>query len=368
MTTYQFVISNRLAPRTSRHLVFWLFYYIYTILINLPAINSKILTDPELYRSASLEALYYLPVYVFSVYYSLYFIYPKFLASKNFLFLLASLLLLLLITYYGSNYITRHFFVGDSNADNQDILTITMIKGIGEQIIITGTAISIKALKDYYLRDEEYKKLMVQRIYHQLDIMKMKMEPAILLGVLKNIHADIQSGGQSAPKMILKLSDLLSYILYESDARHVPLKKEINMLHDYSGLKELIFGNRLEPTFQISGDFDHQTITPLVLLPFLELSFPKESEDNLEYFCPEINIQIHESEFQFRVHTNMNFPGVKEQLDSPIFENARQNLLINYPDRHTMKIEETEIGFSIYLKLNLNNHPVLHNHNNHQVL
>ena len=243
-----------------------------------------------------------------------------------------------------------------------------MIKGLSEQIIITGAAISIKALKDYYVRDEEYKKLMVQRIYHQLDIMKMKMEPAILLGVLKNIHADIQSGGQSAPKMILKLSDLLSYILYESEARHVPLKKEINMLHDYSGLKELIFGNRLETKFQISGDFDHQTITPLVLLPFMELSFPKESEDNLEYFCPEINIQIHESEFQFRVHTNMNFPSVKEQLDSPIFENARQNLLINYPDRHTMKIEETENGFSIYLKLNLNNHPVLHNHNNHQVL
>ena len=213
MTTYQFVISNRLAPRTSRHLAFWLFYYIYTILISLPVINSKILADPEIYRSASLEALYYLPIYVFSVYFSLYVIYPKFLASKNFLFLLATLLLLLLITYNGSNYITRHFFVTDSNADRQDILTISMIKGIGEQIMITGTAISIKALKDYYLRDEEYKKLMVQRIYHQLDIMKMKMEPAILLGVLKNIHADIQSGGLSAPKMILKLSDLLSYTL-----------------------------------------------------------------------------------------------------------------------------------------------------------
>ena len=232
-----------------------------------------------------------------------------------------------------------------------------MIKGIGEQIIITGTAISIKALKDYYLRDEEYKKLMVQRIYHQLDIMKMKMEPAILLGVLKNIHADIQTGGQSAPKMILKLSDLLSYILYESDARHVPLKKEINMLHDYSGLKELIFGNR-RTDFQISGDFDHRLLHRLYCYPSWNYPSPKKGRQP-GIFLSEINIQIHESDFQFRVHTNMNFPGVKEQLDSPIFENARQNLLINYPDRHTMKIEETEIGFSIYLKLNLNNHPVL---------
>ncbi len=251
------------------------------------------------------------------------------------------------------------------NADDQDILTVTLIKGIGEQIIITGSAISIKVLKDYYLRDEEYKRLMVQRIYHQLDMMKMKMEPAILLGVLKNIHDDIKRSGHSAPDMILKLSDLLSYILYESDARHVPLRKEINMLHDYSSLKELIFGNRLEPKFEISGDFDHQTITPLILLPFLELTFPKENDGGLEYFCPEISIQIRESDFQIKIDTNLDLADNKNGSKNPVLENALQNLVINYPERHVIKIEETEYGFSIHLKLNLNNHSAMHNHESH---
>jgi LytS/YehU family sensor histidine kinase len=278
---------------------------------------------------------------------------------------LASLLLLLLITFTGSNFITRHFFLPGQGADEQDILTVTMIKGIGEQIVITGCAISIKALKDYYLRDEEYKKLMVQRVYHQLDMMKIKMEPGILLGVLRNIRTDIHSGGQFAPEMILKLSDLLSYILYESDARHVPVKKEINMVSDYSSLKELSFGNRFEPKFHITGNFDHQTITPLVLLPFLELTFPRENENNPEIIFSEINIHVNESEFHFKVETNLNFPGSNNQIVSPVFDNARQNLIINYPEKHMIKVEESENGFSIYLKLNLHYHPASHNQSKH---
>jgi len=365
VTAYQFILSDRPAPRLSRHLAFWLFYFFYTILISLPAINSKILTDAEFYKSILPEALYYLPLYAFSVYFTLWFIYPGFPSTRNIFYMLASLLLLLLITFTGSNFITRHFFLSGQGADDQDILTVTLIKGIGEQIIITGSAISIKALKDYYLRDEEYKKLMVQRIYHQLDMMKIKMEPGILLGVLRNIHTDIRSGGQFAPEMILKLSDLLSYILYESDARHVPVKKEINMVSDYCSLKELSFGNRFEPKFHITGNLDHQTITPLVLLPFLELTFPKENENNPEIIISEINIHVSESEFHFKVETNLNFPGSNHQIVSTVFDNARQNLIINYPEKHNIKVEESENGYSIYLKLNLNYHPALHNQSKH---
>jgi hypothetical protein len=365
VTAYQFILSDRITPRLSRHLAFWLFYLFYTLLISLPGIGSKILTDPEFYKSVLTEAYYYLPLYLLSVYFTLYFIYPGFLNTRNVFYMLASILVLVLITFFGSNFITRHFFLAGQVADDQDILTITLIKGIGEQIIITGSAISIKALKEYYIRDEGYKKLMVQRIYHQLDMMKIKMEPAILLGVLKNIHADIRSSGQFAPEMILKLSDLLSYILYESDARHVPVKKEINMVSDYSSLKELSFGNRFEPKFHITGNFDHQTITPLVLLPFLELTFPKENENNPEFILSEINIHVSESDFHFKVETNLDFPGSNHQILNPVFDNARQNLIINYPEKHNIRVEESENGYSITLKLNLNHHPAMHNQTNH---
>lgn len=368
MTAYHFIFSNRPIPRFARHLGFWLFYFFYTFLISIPGISWKILSDPGLYQGVFSEGIYYLPVYFFSVYTTLYFIYPKFIASRNFWFLVPTIAIMMFVSFELSDFITRHFFITDKTADNQDIFTVSIIKGLGEQVLITGTAVSIKAMKDYYLRDEEYKKLLVLRIYHQLDMMKMKMEPALLLGVLKNIHDDIDRKGHAAPDMILKLSDLLSYILYESDARHVPLKKEITMLHDYCNLKELIFHRQLDTKVEITGEPDHQTITPLILLPFLELSFPREQEEEYEYFCPAINIHINGHEFHFNVETNLPYPADGAASKNPVLENALQNLRINYPERHSIRFEETELGFGIHLTLNLNYHPGTIHHETHPAI
>jgi Histidine kinase len=353
VTAYQFTFSNEFNPRLSRHLSFWIFYYIYTIIINLPGISLKILSDPELYKSATQEALYYLPVYLFSVYFSLYFILPGLLSRKNIFFPLFSISALLLIAYTGSSLITRYILFHNIIADPQDIQTVSMIKGTGEQLIITGSAISIKTIKYYYLRDEEYKKLSVQRIYHQLDTMKMKLEPAILLGTLKNIHLDIINGGKNAPKMILRLSDMLSYILYETDTNQVPLQKEINMVHDYTGLKKSIFGNRLRTNVQVTGDIDHHTISPLLLLPFLDLSLPGEINNTQELCNSEIHIQIQGALFEFSVKSNLPFPGNENHASKNLLENALQNLSLKYPDRHLFSLEEIENGFTLYLELKL---------------
>jgi sensor histidine kinase YesM len=354
VTVYQFTFSNKPNTRLLRHLSFWIFYYIYTLLINLPGINSKILSDPEFYKSASLEALYYLPVYLFSVYFSLYFVMPRFLAKRNFIFLLISFFTLLLITYTGSYLITRYIVFDHVPADPQDILTVSMIKGVSEQIIITGSALSIKAITYYYQRDEEYQNLSIQRIYHQLDMMKMKLEPAILLGALKNIHLDINNGSKNAPKMILQLSELLSYILYEADVKQVPLKKEINMLQDYASLKKLIFGSRWKAEVRISGDIDHQMITPLVLLPFLELALPQEIQHADEHYSSGIDILMNESVFLFTAESNLPFPGNGNRVSAKMLENALQNLRVKYPDRHVFRLEEIENGFTVYLELKLN--------------
>jgi hypothetical protein len=353
VTAYQFTFSNEVKPRLFRHLAFWFSYFAYTVILNIPGLSMKILTDPDLYKSALLEAVYYLPVYVFSFYFSLYYILPKYLNKRNPVFLILSLLFLLLITFTGTYFITSHFVFHGINADTQDILTVFMIKGNGEQLIITGTAVSIKIIKDHFLREEEFQRLTVQRIYQQLDMMKMKMEPAIILGVLKNIQADIEQGGKKAPAMILRLSDLLSYILYESNEKRVLLKKEINMLIDYTRLKELIFGDRLSTAIQISGEADHQMVVPLVLLPFLEFCFPGETGDIRESFRTELNIRLENNSFQFTCQSSLPYPGINHPAEKTILENALKNLQLQYPERHTIRLRKSPEGFEVFMELKL---------------
>src|SRR5258708_33660007 len=81
LTMQQFIFSNNIKLRLARHLAFWGIYYIYTVFTNLPDVKIKTLTDPQLYRDALFDALEFLPVYLFSVYFSLYFVLPKYLAK-----------------------------------------------------------------------------------------------------------------------------------------------------------------------------------------------------------------------------------------------------------------------------------------------
>jgi len=352
LTAYQFTFSNEFKARLLRHLSFWAFYYLYTLITLLPGISYQVLTDTEFYKSATLEALYFLPVYLFSVYFSLYFILPGFLFRKNFLFLGISICILLLVSYITGHLITRFIIFSDVHADPQEIQTVSMIKSVGEQLTITGAAISIKTAKYYYLRDEEFKQLSVLRIYHQLDRMKMKLEPAILLGTLKNISLDIDQGGKYAPKMILQLSDMLSYILYETDASLVPLNKEINLIQDYTGLKKSIFGKYLDVEVSISGDLIGYSISPLILLPFLHLSLPYEMHDGPAFVHSEINIEMTDSLFLFSVKSNLPFPD-HHPVSKSMLDNALQNLEIKYPDSYLFSLEEIENGFTLFLELKL---------------
>ena len=358
MTTYQITFSNQFKLRLYRHLFFWFCYFLYTLLINLPAINFQTLTDTEFYKSVLTEATAYLPLYLISVYLALYYILPKYLANRNLVFLLVSLIALFLLTITSSYLITKYFIFRNTTSDPQDILTVSMIKGISEQIIITGSALIIKISKDYYLRDEEYQKLRVQRIYNQLEMMKMKIEPSIFLSVLKNIHSDIKNDGGHAPQMIILLSDLLSYILYETDVKLVPLKREINMLKNYTSLKELIYGQRLQSAVQITGVVDNQLVAPLVLLPFIELAIPQETDDPTENIISEINIELFDSRLRLKTKNNLLFPDNENHGSKTIVKNALLNLHTKYPGGHTMHVDSSAGGLTTFLELKLISIPV----------
>jgi two-component system LytT family sensor kinase len=179
------------------------------------------------------------------------------------------------------------------------------------------------------------------------------MEPNILLGVLKNIQADLTGSGQYAPAMILKLSDLLSYFLYETDIRLVPLEKEMNMLMDYTGLKKLVFGDQLVLQIEVSGDFTDLMISPLVILPFLEMSMPISAPDSSDYFYSDIKIHLVESRLELIINTIFPIRAHSISFTEKYLEDANRNLQVRYPDRHVIKFEEIGNGFHLFMNLHL---------------
>lgn len=350
MRANEFIFSNKLKYRLARHLAFWGMYYIYTVLNNLGGVKAENFADPFLYSNAFYQVLRFLPVFMFSVYFSIYFILPNYLAKRNISFLILSSLLLVVVTISAIYIISKIIY---PQWNELDIITLTIRKAQGEQIIVTGSAIIIKIMKDYFLKQRESEKLAVENTRNNLQLLKMQMHPRILFGCLRNIYNDIDAGTLYAPEMILKLSDLLSYLLYETESNQVSLNKEVKMIQTYADLKKLEYKNKADIYFEISGDMNDYYIMPGLFLPLLELGFVR-FEDAEDPLSVSIELKIVASKFYFTLKNNsqgnkiIKMPATHTTLDS-----IKRRLQIF--DLHKFKLEthSTAYGLDIVLQLEL---------------
>ena len=97
----------------------------------------------------------------------------------------------------------------------------------------------------------------------------MKIHPHILFECLQNVYRDIEAGNEHAPEMILKLSELLNYLLYEGQQNHISLYKEIQMIQNYIELKKLEYKSRLDVQVALQTGKGSFEIAPGLFLPLL---------------------------------------------------------------------------------------------------
>jgi two-component system LytT family sensor kinase len=279
LTMFPFVFSKKIAPRLARHLAFWGMYFGCTILTYLPPIGAWAQTERRQFGIALFDAVAYLPVYFVSVYCAIYFMLPRYLSRQNNGFLVLYAILSLAISIPSGYLITKLIFRTHGYGGNDlDVLSMAMQHCMADLIAITCAAIIIKILKDYFIQQRENEMLAIENIRNRLQLLKMQMHPRLLFASLHRIHMEIETGTRQAPEMILILSDLLSYLLYESESDLVPLSKEVKMIENYIALKRLENKDDIDIRFQTGNHADDPSIAPGLLLPLLEIGFERPDD------------------------------------------------------------------------------------------
>ena len=155
----------------------------------------------------------------------------------------------------------------------------------------------------------------------------------------------------STPEMILKLSNLLDYLLYQVDKPAVPLSQEINHIRDYISLEQMRFNDRLEVAFQVKECNETVSIAPMIFLPFVENSF-KHGVVNNGKLQIEMIIYCEDSQVYFKIKNSNNV-----QLASPQgigLENINKRLELLYKGRYNLDITESAVSYNVELNINLN--------------
>ncbi len=217
-----------------------------------------------------------------------------------------------------------------------------------------GIAVSIKLLKHWYFKQKETQQVATSKAKAELQLLKAQVHPHFLFNTLNNIYSFTLTGSPKAPEMVKKLSGLLRYILHECDQPLVPLEKELLMIQDYMALEKIRYGEQMDMTVDIRGDYSDKMIAPLLLIPFVENSFKHGASRMLSKPWVNVHIIIEDQNFYFLLTNSKPEEFATPCRNSGIgLDNLKKRLLLLYPGRHELNMTAEQEHFTVLLQMNL---------------
>jgi len=333
------------------HSLFWLSYCAFAALISF---SIHQIDDPLFY----IRLLTLLPPDMLLVYCNIYLLLPRFLLKRK--FLLYGLLLLICMSIIASLNIFLHHLYGltgsSIHASTGKFNTPTFASQILNCIYLLGLTTALKFLKDWMIQRQQLQEKEKEQVALELNFLKSQVHPHFFFNTLNNLYSLTLQKSDLAPEVVLKLSDLMSYMLYDSGAALVPLDKEVVTLDNYIALEKLRFGNRLSLSFEKEGlHFPGAPIRipPLILLTFVENSFKHGMNQIIGEGRITILLKVLPGELWFDICNDIalgNGTGAKNGIG---LRNVVRRLDLLYGARYTLDLSGTKDTFHVTLKIPL---------------
>ncbi|HKJ43281.1 MAG TPA: histidine kinase [Sunxiuqinia sp.] len=239
--------------------------------------------------------------------------------SKNFTFVLVLVILVVgLVSFV--------------NLLNKNFKTISLNKELENKILATSLQ----------LREQE------------LHYLKMQIHPHFLFNTLNTIYGFALKQSKQTPEIILKLSNLLDYILYQVSKPRVSLKEEILHIKEYIELEKIRFQDTLKVDFTADEINENIQIAPMLLIPFVENAFKHGTLDE-GFLRVEITVSVVKDQLHFSIRNSFLKDGDESEKQGIGLENIHKRLELNYKKNYELSIEKTEKWFTVALSIfNLN--------------
>lgn len=211
----------------------------------------------------------------------------------------------------------------------------------------------MKLVKFFKMRHER-KQLALQA---ELNFLKGQIHPHFLFNTLNNLYALTLNQSSKSPAVVLGLSEILRYMLYECNTDNVKLEREVEVIKNYISLEKIRYEERLEINCSLSGDVQNKYIAPLLMLPLVENAFKHGTSETI--VDPWINIEINITESQLKFKVSNSKPLQKSENNETHFEkiglsNVQKRLDFLYKDGYQFHTYDEEEIYVAILEINLN--------------
>lgn len=210
----------------------------------------------------------------------------------------------------------------------------------------------IRFTTDWFDLENKKKQLENEKLIAELNYLKARINPHFLFNTLHNLNYLVYAGSKNATDVIIKLSNIMRYMIYDASKDHVPLKKEIEYMNDYIHLESIRLNQAFTLNFNVSGNLNELEIAPLILITFLENAFKHGVSDQVEDCWIDIDLTVSADTIRYHVANRKIGQGTTQKLKSGFgLENVRKRLLLSYPGKHELNIADKNDIFETELIL-----------------
>lgn len=210
-------------------------------------------------------------------------------------------------------------------------------------------SIAISYVGGYFETQKKQQELEKEQAITELAYLKSQINPHFLFNTLNDIYSLTYQKAEMAPEAVLKLSELLRYMLKESNDRFAPVEREITYLKNVVELYGIGQKGIAYINLEINGDYKDREIAPLILINFIENAF-KHGIVNDPENPVRIKLSVNENDFDFEVFNRKN-NDYKDKTGGIGLANVQRRLALIYPDRYKLGIIDEDDTFTVYLNI-----------------
>ena len=288
------------------------------------------------------------------VYFNLFYLIPNYLTQKRFL-TYCGLLIISAVIITPLKVIIFYF-----KFSNHPELQAELLINHNWQFLITffiaGSSTILKIITDWVRHLRERQELQTQTMQSELRFLKSQINPHFLFNTLNNLYALTLKKSDKAPEIVIKLSEMMRYMLYECNEKRVLLSKEVNYIKNYLDLERLRQGKNVEIKFDIEGHVSDQKIAPLMFITFLENSFKHGLNNQISKGFVNIRIEIEENIIHFFIENSKpdSLPVQEHRRSGGIgLVNIHRRLNLLYPNQYDLQIDDNPNTYAVRLKIEL---------------
>ncbi len=200
--------------------------------------------------------------------------------------------------------------------------------------------LALKLSIDWYEQQRILQKVRLENLEAEVKFLRSQINPHFLFNVLNNLYALTLKKSELAPEVVLKLSDMMEYMLYDSDHTSVPLEKEIAWLSNYLALEKMRLGGKNHVELTVTGDYKGVEIAPLLLIPLVENAFKHGIDLQSEKGYLRCTLKADSQSLSFLVGNSKPVNGRKNEKGGIGLTNLRQRLDRLYPGRYGLQLRD----------------------------